>query len=187
MNQCERCESNDVKVHFRMDATTLHFCSDCYNDFMAEELEVDLEQLTDTFSLEDYQGVSRTFYVDRRIYPNGIYLEAAENIEFGYKFAVHGELNCNQQELFQQLIEKVRKGIKVAHVETKVFPNGQSYNTIINDRITGLIEYDETSDGIPLVIVDGKPYTLEELGKMLMTYEGFQIRLEMYDITADVD
>nr|WP_154676062.1 hypothetical protein [Bacillus dakarensis] len=41
--------------------------------------------------------MSRTFYVERPLDTEGIFLEAAENIEFGYKFAVHGELNCNQR------------------------------------------------------------------------------------------
>lgn len=45
----------------------------------------------------------------------------------------------------------------------------------------------ETSDGSPLVIIDGKPFTWEEVGKMLMAYEGFQIKVKMYDITDDVD
>ena len=62
-------------------------CMDCHNELMEEELEVDLDQLAETFSLKDSQGVSRTFYVERRLGPNGIYLEAAENIEFGCKFA----------------------------------------------------------------------------------------------------
>ena len=83
----------------------------------------------------------------------GIYLEASENIEFGYKFAVHGELDCNQIELLNKLIEKTRRGISEKHVETKVFPNGQTYKSILNDPITGMIEYDETSDGTPLVIL----------------------------------
>ena len=187
MNQCEHCESNEVKVRINMEGTSVHLCTRCYNELMAEELEVVLEELSDTFALKDYQGASRIFNVEKRIHPNGIYLEAAENIEFGYKFAVHGELICNQQELLQKLIEKARKDIGKAQVETNVFPNGQAYNAVINDRITGLIEYNELSDGTPLVIIDGKPFTWEELGKMLMAYEGFQMRLEMYDVTNDVD
>lgn len=187
MNQCERCENNEAKVSLKMDAISMHLCSKCYNQLMSEELEVDLEQIIETFSLKDYQGISRTFYVERRVDPMGIFLEAVENIEFGYKFAVFGELNCNQQQLLNKLIEKARKGMEEQQVETKIFPNGQAYNTIINDQITGLIDYDETSDGSPLVIIDGGPFTWEEVGKMVMAYEGFQIKLEMYDFTDDVE
>ncbi|MFZ7942517.1 DUF7686 domain-containing protein [Neobacillus sp. 19] len=155
MNWCERCERNEAKVHLKMEATSMHLCTNCYNQLMAEELEVDLDQLLESFAMKDGQGVSRTFYVERRVNPIGIYLEAVENIEFGYKFAVHGELKSNQQELLSKLMEKVRKGIREQQVETGVFPNGQEYNTVINDQLKGLIEYDASSEGTPLVINTG--------------------------------
>ena len=87
MKWCEQCESKEAKVFLDSETTSLQLCMDCHNELMEEELEVDLDQLAETFSLKDSQGVSRTFYVERRLGPNGIYLEAAENIEFGYKFA----------------------------------------------------------------------------------------------------
>lgn len=130
---------------------------------MSEELEVELELIIETFSLKDYQGIFRIFYVERRIHPIGIYLEAAENIEFGYKFAIHGELYTNQQELLNKLMEKVRKGIGEQKVESKVFAHEQSYNIIMNGQFKGLIEHDKTSEGTPLVIIDGKPFTWEEV------------------------
>jgi hypothetical protein len=187
MNKCERCGSSKPTISLQMEEDSMYLCSNCYNDIMSEELEVELQQLAETFSLKDDQGISRTFYVDRRIHPNGIYLEAMENIEFGYKFAVHGELNADQGELLNNLIDKVRKGIGKQQVARKAFPSGQEYHSIINDQVSGLIEYDETSDGTPLIIIDGKPFTWEEIGKMLMTYEGFQIKFQMYDITDDVE
>jgi hypothetical protein len=187
MNKCERCGSTKVKVHLKMGENYKHLCANCYNEYMSEELDVDLEPLVETFSLKDYQGISRTFYVERRIDPVGIFLEAVENIDFGYKFAVHGELHSNQVELFNRLIDKTRKGIGKQHVARNVFPNGQAYHSIMNDQFSGLIEYDETSDGSPLIIIDGKPFTWEEVGKMLMSYEGFQIKLKMYDFTDDIE
>jgi hypothetical protein len=137
--------------------------------------------------LRDVQGIHRTFYVERRIDPMGIFLEAVENIEFGYKFAVHGELNTNQVELVNRLIEKTRKGQGKQHVTRNVFPNGQAYNSIMNGQLSGLIDYDENSDGSPLILIDGRPFTWEEVGKMLMTYEGFQIKIQMYDVTDDIE
>jgi hypothetical protein len=187
MNKCERCGSKEAKVNFNMLESSMNLCTNCYNKLMSEKLEVDLEPVIETFSLKDYQGISRTFFVERRIFPMGICLEATENVEFGYKFAVHGELNSNQSELLNKLIEKARKGIGEQQVESKVFSNDIAYNTIINDQITGLIEYDETSDGTPLIIIDGKPFTWEDVGKMLMAFEGFQIKLKMFDVTDDVE
>ena len=187
MNLCEHCESNEAKVRLKMEESYLFLCANCFNALMAEELDIDVEQLIESFSLKDYQGISRIFYVERLIHATGIYLEARENKELGYKFAVHGELNCNQQLLLNKLIEKTQKGIGKQQVETKVFPNGQIYNSIINDQIIGLIECDEISDDTPLVMIDGKPFTWEEVGRMLMTYEGFQVKIVMFDITDNAE
>ena len=189
MSLCERCELNKAKVRLDNSAeeSSMYLCTDCYNEIMVEELEVNIEPLIESFSIKDHQGTSRTFHVERRLHPMGIYLEAAENVDFGYKFAVHGELNCNQQELLNKLIEKARRGTRKQQIEQRAFPSGQTYNSIIDNQITGLLDYDEACDGTPLVIVDGKPYKWEELGKMLMAYEGFQIKLITYDITDDVE
>ncbi|XJZ27036.1 hypothetical protein ACF5W4_17195 [Bacillota bacterium Lsc_1132] len=183
---CEHCESKEAKVHLKLEHATLHLCTNCYNELMAEELEVDLDQLIETFSIKDGQGVSRTFRVERYIHPVGIYLEAVENLEFGYKFAVHGEVNSNQQELLNKLIEKVRKGTREQHVKTTVL-NGHAFHTLISDQLKGLIEYDETSEDTPLVMIDGKPFSWDEVGKMLKAFEGFQIKIEMVDMTDDLE
>ena len=34
-------------------------------------------------------------------------------------------------------------------------------------------------DDLPVIVVDGQPLGWDELGRMLMTYEGLQIRLEL--------
>lgn len=187
MNLCEHCGTNRVKVYFNMEEKSLQLCNDCYNEIMAEDLEVDLEHLLESFTVEDHQGISRTFLIERRLYPNGIYLEAIENIEYGYKFAVDGKLDCNQQELLQRLIHKTQNGTARRQINTGVFPNGQRYHSISHDRFIGIIEYDETSNGTPLLLIDGKPFSWEEVGKMLMSYEGFQIKMELYDYTDDVE
>lgn len=187
MNLCERCKTNETKVRLEMETNYLFLCMNCYNALVAEDFDVDLEQLIESFSLKDYQGISRTFYVERRLFLMGMCLEATENTELGYKFAVLGEIYCDQQALLNKLIQKTQKGIRKQHVKKGIFPNGQAYNSILNDQFIGLIEYDEESDGTPLVIIDGKPFTWEEVGKMLMAYEGFQIKLEIHDVTDDVE
>jgi hypothetical protein len=50
-------------------------------------------------------------------------------------------------------MDKTRKGISKQQVKTGVFPNGQTYNSIIDDQITGMIEYDETSEDTPLALL----------------------------------
>ncbi|WP_452082098.1 DUF7713 domain-containing protein [Bacillus tuaregi] len=36
-----------------------------------------------------------------------------------------------------------------------------------------------------MIIIDGRPFTWEEVGEMVMSYEGFQIKIQMDDVTDD--
>ena len=187
MAKCDSCRSNEVKAHMSVEDGQMNLCNDCYNEYMAGEVGVELEDLLESFSLKDADGAIRTFHVESRLYYNGIFLEAKENIEFGYTFAVHGELEDDQQQLLNRLIAKTKKGIKDKYIESKVFQDGQLYESFAKDHFVGHIEYDESSEGLPLIIIDGRAYIWEEVGRLIMAYEGFQMKVKMYDQTDDID
>lgn len=56
---------------------------------------------------------------------------------------------------------------------------------IKDDEIVGRFEYDEEKESIPMVVIDGKALSWEELGIMLDTFEGFQFKLKIYDMKDD--
>lgn len=125
--------------------------------------------------------------LQQRLYPNGIFLQAAEDLEYGYWFAVNGELECDQPELLEKLIEKVKSGVAKRFTKDGHFPNGQTYHSIIEDEIVGRIDHDENSQSVPMIVIDGKPYTWEQLGEMVKSFEGFQIQVKFFDETDDVE
>lgn len=186
MNKCEWCGTGEAKIHITGE-TSGNICHHCSNALMSEELGIEVEQLIESFTIEDGEGNKRTFHVEMRIHPIGICLEAKENKDLGYLFAVHGELHDSQSDLLKRLIEKVRNGIQGKQMKTDIFSNGQVYHSLIHDQLVGRFEYDEASDGLPLVMIDGKSFTWEEIGKILMTYEGFQFKLKMFDMTDEVE
>ena len=50
------------------------------------------------------------------------------------------------------------------------------------DRFVGRIEWDPDSDvRLPLVVIDGKAFTWEQVGHMLMTFEGFTLEARIRD------
>ena len=75
--------------------------------------------MIESFSVKDYQGISCTFFMERRITPVGICLEANENVDFGYQFAVHSELTSNQTELVNKLMSKTKKGHQATELPRK--------------------------------------------------------------------
>jgi hypothetical protein len=51
-----------------------------------------------------------------------------------------------------------------------------------DQRLVGRIEWDPNSDArLPLVVIDGKPFTWEQVGHMLMTFEGFTLEARVKD------
>ncbi|MDC3411983.1 DUF7713 domain-containing protein [Terrihalobacillus insolitus] len=188
MDMCDVCKKNEANITLtNNDDSQEIICRNCFNDRISEEVGVELESQPQEISEYDVNGIRRDFKVEQRIFPNGIFIEATENIQYGYSFAVHGDLGCNQTELFQQLVDKVKLGISIQYTKVGTFANGQKYHSIVNDHVVGLIDYDERSESCPMVVIDGKPYTWEQLGKMAMSYEGFQFQLKFFDKTEDVE
>lgn len=169
------------------DESQERLCFNCFNDMISEEVGVELDTVPDEIAVADYSGTKRTFIVQQRIYPNGIFIDAAEELDYGYQFAVHGELDCNQAELFQKLVGKVKRGISKRFTEPGMFPNGQRYHSIINGELLGRVDFDKKSPSAPMIVIDGHPYTWEPLGEMVSSYEGFQIQVKFFDMTEDVE
>ena len=46
----------------------------------------------------------------------------------------------------------------------------------------GRIDWDDGEDGqVPLVVIDGREIAWDDFGRMLMTFEGWQFKLEIFD------
>ncbi|WP_432356989.1 DUF7713 domain-containing protein [Sporosarcina sp. UB5] len=160
-------------------------CMECCNAAMAEEFGVDLPKLPKTFSADDENGVQRIFEVERRVLGTAILLTARERWEHGYEFAVDGELVADQLTLFDQLKEKTKRGLSKTYLENGEFPSGEPYITVKGDHLKGVLSYSETNSEEPLVIIDGKPYTWKEVGRLLQAFEGFQVKIEMKDLADE--
>jgi hypothetical protein len=47
--------------------------------------------------------------------------------------------------------------------------------------------WDDAEDGrLPLLVIDGREITWEEFGRMLMTFEGFQFKLNIGDKSEEL-
>lgn len=186
MNTCDRCHDREATIIVTGDGQE-RLCVSCFNDMVSEEIGIQLEGMPEEVVVNDYTGTRRSFVIQQRLYPNGIFLQAVEDIEYGYQFAVHGEINCNQKELFQKLVEKVKHGVSKRFTEVGKFPSGQTYHSIIGDEVVGRIEHDEMSSSAPMIVIDGQPYTWEQFGEMVKSFEGFQLQIKFFDMTDDVE
>ncbi|MBS4022876.1 MAG: hypothetical protein KGZ79_10740 [Dethiobacter sp.] len=120
----------------------------------------------------------------------GISLEATEIQEGepkGYKTSVRGDLDCDQAKLSEKLLKKTRKVVSRKYIEVRKV-DWEKRNSIKNDEVAGRIEWDEQHGGrLPLVIIDGKEYSWEELGEMMMSFEGWDFKLKIFESSEDVE
>ena len=53
---------------------------------------------------------------------------------------------------------------------------------IADQTVCGQIDWDAAHDGrVPLLVIDGEEVSWDEFGRMLMTFEGWQFRMEIAD------
>lgn len=178
---CQRCENENSYIHLTSEAKTESLCLRCYNLMMTDEYGVEAESYPEGMTIRDGKGTAHYFEIRKRLDPLHIFMEAVEMKEGGYDFKVMGDLYADQGELLLQLIAKAERGMAESYVKEGIFPNGQRYHSIRSGRLAGRVEPDLTDERMPLLGIDGKSYTWEEFGKMLMHYEGFQLKLEMLD------
>lgn len=74
--------------------------------------------------------------------------------------------------MWDLLYERIRHGLAVRHVE-----RGDLGWRITDARHLGRITWDpERAGEVPLLVIDGRPFTWDQVGRMLMSFEGFTLR-----------
>jgi hypothetical protein len=159
---------------------TKFLCSRCYNESMAEYLGLDYGHVSfDPLTLQDLEGVPHTFQFRPHIFGDQLSLEALEvGPEEGYEFSVIADAEQDLFVTFQTLFERIRRELGRRHIE----PEGSGYRIIEDNVVRGQISEDPDSfERMPLLIIDGKSITWEELGRMVAPYAGFRLKLEIFD------
>jgi len=147
---------------------------------MAEYLGFDYEHVAfDPLTLQDLDGVPHTFQFRPHIFGARLSLEALEvGPEEGYEFSVIAGAEQDLFVTFQTLFERIRRELGRKHIESE----GNSYRITREDVVRGQISNDPDSfEQLPLLIIDGKPVTWEELGRMVAPNAGFRFKLEIFD------
>jgi hypothetical protein len=157
-------------------------CYPCFNREAADRLGIDFDETQfQPIVLEDADGAPHTFKFRSMLVATGHEIEAVEITDGerpGYRFAVLGDIEADAWELFQLLYAKMRREVATRHVQRTEF----GWQVTSDQRLVGRIEWDPDSDvRLPLVVIDGKAFTWEQVGHMLMTFEGFTLEARIKD------
>ncbi len=185
-DRCEQCgeitPGYDTVSCGSMDRGYRQLCSRCFN---AEVARLNGLEEFDNFRLEpvgitDCAGETHQFHFRTRLFGSGVALDAFELREgnpAGYRFQIVGDPQDDSFALLGRLIQKIRRTLSVKHLED----DGIGLH-IADQTVRGRIEWDDSQDGhVPLIVVDGREISWEEFGRMLMTFEGWQFKLEIFD------
>jgi hypothetical protein len=171
-NRCDIC-GKPAKVYINGEAgMDLRLCVDCSNRQMAEMTGTAVPKVPKNIFLNDSDGVRHTFEIEMLMFPNGISLIADEVSDTMYRAEVFGELDKDFDELWQTLIAKLRKFLSVKYMKK----NGY----FCDNKAIGYIAYNHIRDAQD-IIIDGNPYTWQDLEKNIDAHEGFQIKIEFGD------
>jgi hypothetical protein len=188
---CERCgepttrfgsiELGSTKEGYR------HLCMACYNAAMSELCGVEFQHPEfQPIRLTDVDGQSHEFHFATRLLGDRVAIDAREVKDgdaAGYEFQVIGfEPEGEMLELYRELFEKMRRAMAQSHlVEHGEFGLAIADHQTVRARIECDIERDEYGERRPLLIIDGKPVDWDHFGLMLMTFEGWQFKLQIYN------
>ena len=82
-----------------------------------------------------------------------------------------------------KLIDKMRRALALTYLDDT------DHGPQVNDHLIlrGTVDSDPDEDHrVPMVVIDGREISWDELGRMLATFEGWQFKLEFRDRSEEV-
>jgi len=188
---CEACGTTvpgyDVVNYGSMEQGYRELCTRCFNDEVANALSLDRFENVRLHPvvMTDCAGERHEFHFQWRLLGSMGVLDAFEltaGEPGGYQFQIIGEPDDDPLALLGRLIERMRRSLSV-----KYLVRSEHGRQIADLTVCGRIDWDGSQDGrIPMLVIDGQEVSWRELGRMLMTFEGWQFRLTIFDRSDEV-
>jgi hypothetical protein len=192
MERCQWCGKDSsgygmVVLAIKEDEPSQLICEDCYNRYTADMLGVeDYKDFENEATFKDCDGIDHCFQIGKKIHPTGICWEAVEFTgadKIGYSFEVHQDFEEDSNDALRRLYKKIEKGLSQKYIKKEVFQRYE-LNSFKENIVEGRIEWDDRYEtDTPKFIIDGQEYSLEELGRMMMSCEGWNFKLEIIEPT----
>ncbi|SAL87912.1 hypothetical protein AWB68_08586 [Caballeronia choica] len=185
-SRCDRCSATGPAHDFisaGSNGTWRVLCSRCFNSEMARFADVHNFQHPSftPLHLRDADGNDHKFHFRSLLLGDQLSLEAFElagHDEFaGYRFQVLGEAGSEPFALLGRLIRKMKRAVVTKHLRTD-----SGSLQVAETTLRGRIEGNGNENGNrPCVVIDGRRVEWNDFGAMLLAFEGWQFRLEMFD------
>jgi hypothetical protein len=176
-NVCGRCGQSLKSPESISVANVGVRCYRCFNEETAAMMGIEFDDTPlQPVTVTDADGVEHTFEFRSMLVPTGHALYARERVpdeQKGYEFSVLGDFDANVWDLFRELYDRIRHGLAIRHVERGEF----GWRITDARHLVGRISWDpERAGEVPRLVIDGRSFTWDEVGRMLMSFEGFTLR-----------
>lgn len=180
--RCSRCE-RAVPAHELTHVSSSGerqgaLCGRCWADVLSQKWGTDVQAVEiDPISMDDVAGEAHTFHF--RFDPTFRILSAFELVDGrpgGRQFAVRpvdDEPDEPVASLLGRLLTKMRRWLATVQIEPCSIVHG-GYS-LVGSTVRGRVEFDAERDRdprLPVVVVDGRTFSWEEFGAMVMSHEG---------------
>ena len=153
-------------------------CLRCYNQEASAHMGVDVELIElEPFIAEGPRGQQRTFQFLQRVHATGVSIEAFEvqgGERQGYEFQVMGAHTDSPYLLLATLRRRIRAALAYRNLD---YSEGR-IALPISRPVHGRIDVD-LETGEPVLWVDGQSLAWDQVARMLLSTEGWQLRLEV--------
>lgn len=187
--KCKKCKSIEATIHV---ANVGDFCLDCHNDYMVELLGVrKMDDFSKIISGYDADGLMHQFEISNIIMP-GFSVWKAEEMEGGYQFEILVKPEENQAVAIEHLHLKILTGLGYKTltylpdryiIDNAIQSDKEQYS--LNSVGTCRIQHAEEENQVYLVI-DGKNIPLQDFGRALTAFEGFNMDFQIRDLSEAV-
>ncbi len=187
-HSCGRDLLSHDTIHLSEGMTSKPHCSKCFNQLIAEMNGLEFEHAEfQPVVMKDVDGHEHTFHFRGWLTGGGYSIEGFELMDGhrgGYQFQVLGDPEGDSLELWGTLFQKMRRELGRKHVEETDL--GLEIRHEKPWEVRAAIHCDletgrDTTERLPLLVIDGREVAWERFGRMLMTFEGFRFKLEIYD------
>lgn len=175
--KCEVCQTNESRIHI---VDVGNFCMPCHADRIAELFGIiKLDDFERMVTVTDAVGKKHEFEISNMLMP-GFSQWIAEEVGGGYRFDVMAMPEDDQERAVQSLHQKIADGL--GYMTLKPYDDRWSIDSAIHigKKQYGLhsvgtfrIEHDGV-DSVNLII-DGKTVSLKDFGRVLTSFEEFNM------------
>jgi len=184
---CEGCGQSapgyDIVHYGSAEEVFQNLCTHCFNSAVALRSGVKgFENIKlEPIGINDCAGELHQFCFQTRLLGNMVTIDGFELVDGnpdGYKFQIIGEPEDDLFVLLGQLVQKIRRTLSIKYLENDERHGLQIKEMTVHGRIDS--SYPEV-ERVPVMIIDGREISWDKFGQMLMSYEGWQFRLDFCD------